>query len=343
MANFTLSLQDLMSTDSSPFLREQNKNNPQGKPLITSGSYSNTGTFNPTAGMSTLSMGEMLMGQPLFRPQAAIASEQEQASSTLLSASVASSDTQNNQGLGAYNQFVPTDIKYAAAANIAGGGSSSASGAISSKTGSANTNSSGGPATTTSGTPATSDPVTGTQIANHPLFHTENTPGGAQLISDLKGGFISPNIMWILNLLITNGIDITASCGRGGLGVPNPASAAPGQGHSQPPNNPNDLHYKGEAIDLTYFGPPTGHERVIAPLGPITTRVIDIISGITGPHAPTEFFGPITYNKCQYLTGHETHLHVGVSTWDVPTPPGTAATTLPSSAPSAGAPHGTIN
>ncbi len=69
MADFNITVDDLMSTSHQPFTDEQSKDLVNGVPLQTSGCYKITQTFNPNVGSNVLSVGEMMMGPTVFTSQ----------------------------------------------------------------------------------------------------------------------------------------------------------------------------------------------------------------------------------------------------------------------------------
>lgn len=299
MADFSFSTDDLTSDDPAVFTAQINKSLLTGTNIKSSRSVlaQQTGDLDSTAQMSTLTVGQIMMGSALFDDPADVIAKQQDLMSTLVGAA---NNSESTNSLGVFNALVPTDLQSQAATAAAGDTSGSA-----------------GPATTPAGAaPGTggTDPQASTDgqaLVANPNVHFQSTAGGALAKSDIAAGRINPTIIFVLAVLAAQ-LDFTISCAASDLA-----------GHRNQGHAAGSLHYQYDAVDVVDLKDlATGYSIHIQnkPTDPLIRKALDIINTITGPRRPDQIISYINtgYPGFTAQADHASHIHIGTHKWGAP-------------------------
>lgn len=310
MANFSFTVEDLADDTASSVVREQTKDltNP-AVPLMTSrAAYGRqSGDLESSTEVSTLSLGQALMGIPLYDdPENAVA-KHEALNSDLLGATIRGDNTNKDDpdyGLGVFDLVTPSDLLLQGSVNrlqqeqlhpegTGGGAGGDVGGAT------------GGPIDLAQ---ASADGKRFT--SNTAMVHFQGTGGGSLAKQDIETGKIAPNLIYALSIL-TQQVGIEISCAASDL------SGNRNQGHSA-----GSPHYAYRAVDIAaMFDPKTGQTWTYGD-NALIRKAMSILNSITGPMRPSQVITnvPSSYPGFDVRSDHADHMHVGVSSFIQPPP-----------------------
>lgn len=267
MADFQFTIDDLLdfsegdgvsSTTESAMLREFGRN--YSGELQSTASTTGSNSF-----FSTLSLGQVLMGQVLIKDPAVALNRHEYLTSALLGGSLTSEDNPAGSLGGIFDNMIPNDIKsYIARRRAELGTDTNTPGqadGTSGPTGAYNTE---------------SYVFMAEQLISHPNFRLQNdidksTGDYGRTLRDLRDGLINPWLIATLKILCDN-----FALYVGGFG------ATTTTGHIA-----NSQHYVGNAVDISRVGPPNvPYNQGADEVEDDTPMVQSVLACLNSIHAP---------------------------------------------------------